>query len=171
MTALTTHALGDSGAYAEHTHAAVKMVLELDALEVLLPRIPAVRLKGHSVYTNSIPGGCMRGIGNIQFNMAMGLAVDELAERLGMDPIDVALRNFSHEWEETPNAQSAAVLAAGAERIGWERRAAPGAGRAGPRRQGCAAWASRSTTPGTPPGRRSRAAACRSASRSIRTAP
>jgi CO/xanthine dehydrogenase Mo-binding subunit len=132
MTALETHALGDSGAYAEHTHAAVKMVLELDALEVLLPRIPAVRLKGHSVYTNSIPGGCMRGIGNIQFNMAMGLAVDELAERLGMDPIEVAVRNFSHEWEETPNRSLQAVLAAGAERIGWERRGAPGAGEPGP---------------------------------------
>jgi CO/xanthine dehydrogenase Mo-binding subunit len=108
------------------------MVLELDALEVLLPRIPAVRLKGHSVYTNSIPGGCMRGIGNIQFNMAMGLAVDELAERLGMDPIEVAVRNFSHEWEETPNRSLQAVLAAGAERIGWERRGAPGAGEPGP---------------------------------------
>ena len=132
MTAMTAHSLGDSGAYAEHTHAAVKLVLEFDALEVLLPRIPAVRLTGHSVYTNSIPGGCMRGIGNIQFNMAMCLAVDELAERLGMDPIDVAVRNFSHEWEETPNASLSAVLAAGAERIGWERRAAPGAGGPGP---------------------------------------
>jgi len=138
MTALATHAIGDSGGYAEHTHAAVKMVLELDALEVLLPRIPAVELKGHSVYTNTIPGGCMRGIGNIQFNLAMGLAVDELAERLGLDPLDVAVRNFSHEWEEPPNKSLQAVLAAGAERIGWERRRAPGAGEAGPggRRRG-----------------------------------
>ena len=132
MTALASHAIGDSGAYAEHTHAAVKMVLQLDALEVLLPRIPAVELKGHSVYTNSIPGGCMRGIGNIQFNMAMGLAVDELAERLGLDPIEVALLNFSHEWEAPPNESLQAVLAAGAERIGWDRRGAPGAGEVGP---------------------------------------
>ncbi len=126
MTALASHSIGDSGAYAEHTHAAVKMVLELDALEVLLPRIPAVELKGHSVYTNTIPGGCMRGIGNIQFNLAMGLAVDELAERLGLDPIDVAVSNFSHEWEAPPNKSLEAVLAAGAERIGWERRGEPG---------------------------------------------
>ncbi len=128
LTALSTRAIGDSGAYAEHTHAAVKMVLELDALEVLLPQIPAVRLKGHSVYTNSIPGGCMRGIGNIQFNMALGLAVDTLAEELGLDPIDVAIGNFSHEWEAVPNESLAAVLRAGAERIGWHRRAAPDAG-------------------------------------------
>jgi CO/xanthine dehydrogenase Mo-binding subunit/NADPH-dependent glutamate synthase beta subunit-like oxidoreductase/CO/xanthine dehydrogenase FAD-binding subunit len=128
LTALSTHAIGDSGAYAEHTHAAVKMVLELDALEVLLPQVPAVRLKGHSVYTNSIPGGCMRGIGNIQFNMALGLAVDALAEELGLDPIAVATSNFSHEWEALPNESLAAVLRAGAERIGWQRRTAPGAG-------------------------------------------
>ena len=128
LTALSTHALGDSGAYAEHTHAAVKMVLELDALEVLLPHIPAVRLKGHSVYTNSIPGGCMRGIGNIQLNMVLGLAVDALAEELGLDPIDVAVASFSHEWEAPPNKSLEAVLRAGAERIGWHRRAAPGGG-------------------------------------------
>ena len=131
ITALSSHSLGESGAYAEHTHAAVKMVLELDALEVLLPQIPAVRLKGHSVYTNSIPGGCMRGIGNIQLNLALGLAVDTLAEELDLDPIDVALRNFSHEWEPAPNQSLEAVLRAGAERIGWERRAAPGAGAEG----------------------------------------
>ena len=170
MTALETHALGDSGGYAEHTHAAVKMVLELDALEVLLPRIPAVRLKGHSVYTNSIPGGCMRGIGNIQFNMAMGLAVDKLAERLGTDPIEVAVRNFSHEWEDVPNASLSAVLAAGAERIGWDRRAAPGRRLPG-RTANAVASDSRSTTPGTPLGRRMRADVSRSASRSTRTAP
>jgi len=130
LTALSTHAIGDSGAYAEHTHAAVKMVLELDALEVLLPHIPAVRLKGHSVYTNSIPGGCMRGIGNIQLNLALGLAVDTLAEELGLDPIDVAVGNFSHEWEALPNRSLEAVLRAGAERIGWQRRTPPGAGAA-----------------------------------------
>ena len=128
LTALSTHSLGESGAYAEHTHAAVKMVLQLDALEVLLPQVPAVRLKGHSVYTNAIPGGCMRGIGNIQLNMALGLAVDALAEELGLDPIDVALGNFSHEWEAVPNKSLAAVLHAGAERIGWHRRTAPGTG-------------------------------------------
>ena len=55
----------------------------------------------------------------------MGLAVDELGERLGIDPLEIAVRNFSHEWEETPNASLHAVLSAGARRIGWKRRAAP----------------------------------------------
>jgi len=35
--------------------------------------------------------------------------------------------NFSHEWEAPPNKSLEAVLRAGAERIGWERRTAPGA--------------------------------------------
>lgn len=128
MTALHSRSLGDSGAYAEHTHAAVKMVLELDALEVLLPHLPAVRLEGRSVYTNTIPGGCMRGIGNIQFNLAMGLAVDTLAEQLGMDPIDIALANFGHEWTSLPDTSLRAVLRAGAERVGWDARHPPGEG-------------------------------------------
>ncbi len=130
ITAMQMHAIGDAGGYAEHTMAAVKMVLELDAIEVLLPHIPNIRMIGHSVYTNTIPGGCMRGIGNSQLNMALGLMVDELAERLGLDPVEVALKNFSHEWEEPPNKSLTAVLRAGAEKVGWQRRRAPGQGAA-----------------------------------------
>gem|GEM_PF-56227 len=130
ITAMETHSIGDAGGYAEHTMAAVKMVLELDAMEVLLPHIPAIRMIGHSVYTNTIPGGCMRGIGNSQLNMALGLVVDALAEELGLDPIDVAVKNFSHEWEEPPNRSLSAVLRAGAERVGWERRRPAGKGAA-----------------------------------------
>jgi CO/xanthine dehydrogenase Mo-binding subunit/NADPH-dependent glutamate synthase beta subunit-like oxidoreductase len=130
ITAMETHSIGDAGGYAEHTMAAVKMVLTLDAMEVLLPHIPSIRMIGHSVYTNTIPGGCMRGIGNSQLNMALGLMVDELAEKLGLDPIEVALKNFSHEWEEPPNKSLTAVLRAGAERVGWQRRRAPGVGAA-----------------------------------------
>jgi xanthine dehydrogenase molybdenum-binding subunit len=128
ITALQTRAIGNSGGYADHTVAAVKVVIELDVLEILLAHIPNLRMEGHVVYTNTISGGCMRGIGNIQFNGALALAVDELAEKLGLDPIDVALMNFGHEWAGTPNESLSAVLCAGAERIGWSRRHAPGAG-------------------------------------------
>ena len=71
------------------------------------------------VYTNSIPGGCMRGIGNIQLNFALGLAIDVLAERLDLDPIEVASGNFGHEWETLPSASLEAVLREGAAAIGW----------------------------------------------------
>jgi xanthine dehydrogenase molybdenum-binding subunit len=55
--------------------------------------------------------------------------VDLLAEKLGMDPIDLAIKNFGHEWEQLPDKSLTAVLHEGAERIGWkEKRHAPGQG-------------------------------------------
>ena len=121
-------AVGDAGGYSDHTMAAVKVVLKWDALELLLAHIPNLRMESWAVYTNSIPGGCMRAIGNIQLNLALGLAIDAVAERLGLDPIDVALANLAHEWETLPSASLEAVLREGAAAIGWESRHAPGAG-------------------------------------------
>ncbi|MHB8867646.1 MAG: xanthine dehydrogenase family protein molybdopterin-binding subunit [Thermoleophilia bacterium] len=121
-------AVGDAGGYADHTMAAVKIVVKWDCMEALLAKIPNLRMDSWVVYTNKIPGNCMRAIGNIQLNMVLGLAIDTLAEDLGLDPLDVALTNLAHEWESLPSASLDAVLAAGAERIGWADRGAPGAG-------------------------------------------
>ena len=83
----------------------------------------------------------------------LGLAVDELAEKLGMDPIEVAVKNFGHEWEETAQREPAGRAGGGgrAHRLG--ARGAPARPSPGPTASS-AAWASRSTTPGTPRGRR-----------------
>jgi len=79
----------------------------------------------------------MRGVGNSQLNLILGHLVDLLAERLGMDPLELVVRNFGHQWEELPDRSLAAVLAEGAQRIGWKSRHAPGKGRAaGGRRRG-----------------------------------
>ena len=121
-------AIGDAGGYADHTMAAVKIVVKWDCVEALLSQIPNLRMESWVVYTNKIPGNCMRGIGNIQLNLILGLAIDTLAERLGMDPVDVALKNLAHEWENPPSASLDAVVREGSERIGWADRHTPGAG-------------------------------------------
>ena len=55
--------------------------------------------------------------------------VDGLAERLNMDPIELALKNFGHAWGTCPDQSLTAVLKTGAERIGWaEKRHKPGQG-------------------------------------------
>jgi xanthine dehydrogenase molybdenum-binding subunit len=70
----------------------------------------------------------MRGIGNIQFNFLLGQGIDVLAERLGMDPIDLVVKNFGDHLP-MPNESIAAVLLEGAQRIGWkEKRHLPGKG-------------------------------------------
>ncbi len=120
--------LADTGAYHGHGMAAVKLVIKWDILENMVAHIPNLRYEGYVVYTNKIPGGCMRGIGNSQHNFALGLALDMLSERLGLDPVDLAIMNFGHQWEELPSRSVSSVLHAGAERIGWTSRHKPGEG-------------------------------------------
>ncbi len=128
ITALYSKAVADSGAYSEHTQAAVKFVVKFDILEAMLSHLPAYKLEAYTVYTNKIPGSCMRGVGNIQFNLCFGLMVDALAEKLGMDPIELAIKNFGHAWEDLPSLSLESVLREGAARIGWGERHAPNAG-------------------------------------------
>jgi len=43
-----------------------------------------------------------------------------------MDPIDLCLKNFTHEWGSLPDKSLTEVLSAGASRIGWrEKRPRP----------------------------------------------
>jgi CO/xanthine dehydrogenase Mo-binding subunit len=120
--------LSDTGAYHGHGMAAVKLVIKWDILENMMAHIPNLRYEGYVVYTNKIPGGCMRGIGNSQHNFGLGLALDMLAEKLDQDPVELAIKNFGHEWEELPNRSVSSVLRAGAERIDWGSRHKPGDG-------------------------------------------
>jgi CO/xanthine dehydrogenase Mo-binding subunit len=129
ITALALEATGNVGAYADHSVFALKYA-PAEAAEVCFAHIPNVRMEAHGVYTNVLPGCMMRGVGNSQINLILGHLVDLLAERLGMDPLELVVRNFGHRWETLPDRSLAAVLREGAQRIGWaERRHAPGKGR------------------------------------------
>ncbi len=131
ITVMQYECLGNAGAYADHTMFALKFAPK-EITEVALAHVPNVRMSALAVYTNVLPACMMRGVGNVQFNIILGLMVDVLAERLGMDPIDLVVKNFGHEWESLPDKSLDAVLHAGAERIGWKKaRHAPGAGPAG----------------------------------------
>ena len=127
ITACHFQSIGDSGAYVEHSMAAVDFVPK-EFAESTLAHIPNLRMETIGVYTNKIPGGCMRGIGNNQINLVFGIAIDQLAEKLGMDPIELAVMNFAHEWSEVPDKSLSAVLREGARRTGWEKRTKPGEG-------------------------------------------
>lgn len=121
-------ALLDTGAYHGHGLAVTKWVVSLDVVENLMAHIPNLRYESYVVYTNKVPGGCMRGAGNVQHNFAWGLAVDAIAQELGLDPVDVYLKNCGHEWQQLPSPSMAAVLKEGARRVGWENRHKPGDG-------------------------------------------
>jgi xanthine dehydrogenase YagR molybdenum-binding subunit len=82
-------------------------------------------------------GNAMRAPGEAPGMMALEIAMDELAEKLGLDPVELRVRNDTQvdpEKPDRPFSQRNLVrcLREGAERFGWKRRnAAPGAVRDG----------------------------------------
>jgi aldehyde oxidoreductase len=56
-------------------------------------RWPAVDAHAWAVYTNNPRAGQMRGFGTPQSNLALECTLDELAERLGVDPLELRRRN------------------------------------------------------------------------------
>ena len=74
----------------------------------------------YDVFTNAGPGSAMRGPGNTPGAWGLETAIDELAERLALDPL--ALRE-----RIDPSPVRREERRVGAERFGWSRRHAPGA--------------------------------------------
>jgi xanthine dehydrogenase YagR molybdenum-binding subunit len=74
----------------------------------------------YDVFINAGPGSAMRAPGNTPGAWGLESAIDELAEKLGVDPL--ALRD---RIDPSPARREERRI--GAERIGWSRRHAPGA--------------------------------------------
>ncbi|MGQ9700082.1 MAG: xanthine dehydrogenase family protein molybdopterin-binding subunit [Candidatus Bipolaricaulaceae bacterium] len=68
-------------------------------------RIPHVKVDGYSVATNTVPCGAFRGFGSPQVIFAHESQMDELARRLGLDPLELRRRNALREGDETATAQ------------------------------------------------------------------
>lgn len=74
-------------------------------------------------------GNAMRAPGEAPGLMALEIAMDEMAEKLGLDPIEFRLRNDTQVDPEKPQRRFsqrhlAECLKIGAERFGWSRRKA-----------------------------------------------
>ena len=59
--------------------------------------IPNVKVDSYVVYTNNIPTGAFRGFGGPQGAFAAEAQMDKLAEALGMDPVELRMRNLVQE--------------------------------------------------------------------------
>jgi CO/xanthine dehydrogenase Mo-binding subunit len=88
-------------------------------------RIPNVRVDARCVYTNLPPAGAFRGYGQMQSAWARERAVDTLADRLGLDPLDLRLCNVLRDGdtyctgETMRDVHFADCLEAAAAAIGW----------------------------------------------------
>ncbi len=67
-----------------------------------LYRVPAFRYRAKIVYTNKEVGGPFRGFGAPQVNLAIDVQLDRIAEELGLDPLEIRLRNANESGETTP---------------------------------------------------------------------
>nr|WP_242456133.1 molybdopterin cofactor-binding domain-containing protein [Mycolicibacterium sp. P1-18] len=90
LTALSVDVLVDAGAYGNHS---VGVMFHGCSESVSVYRCPNKRVDAQAVYTNNIPSGAFRGYGLGQVIFAVESALDQLAEKLGVDPVDLRRRN------------------------------------------------------------------------------
>lgn len=61
--------------------------------------IPNVKVDSCAVYTNNIPGGAFRGFGGPQGAFAAESQMNKLADALGMDPVELRMRNLLEDGD------------------------------------------------------------------------
>jgi CO/xanthine dehydrogenase Mo-binding subunit len=97
--------------------------------------IPNVKVDSYAVYTNNIPNGAFRGFGGPQGAFAAETQINRLAEMLGMDPVEIRLKNILREGSllsvgtplpkgvSLPQVVEHAALEGGWENtpLGWKR--------------------------------------------------
>ena len=64
--------------------------------------IPNLRLDSLLVYTNKVPGTTYRGIGGQDIAWAIEAQMDDIASKLGLDPLDLRLKNIFEEGSKSP---------------------------------------------------------------------
>ena len=98
-------------------------------------RVPAVRIVSRSVLSHTTPATAFRGFGNPQVNWAVESNIDEGARALGIDRLEIRLRNLARKGEafipvDTPaDGDWEQTVRRAAELIGWGTPLSPGRGR------------------------------------------
>ncbi|MBM7230987.1 molybdopterin-dependent oxidoreductase [Dietzia cinnamea] len=96
LTALDLDVLSDAGAYGGHS-AGVMFHSITESVE--LYRCPAKRVTAEAVYTTTVPSGAFRGYGLGEVGFALESALDELADAVGLDPVELRRRNVVRPGE------------------------------------------------------------------------
>ena len=94
------YTLSNTGAYGEHGPTTVGLSGHKSI--PLYGKAEAFRFVSDVVYTNHMSSGAYRGYGATQGLFAVESAVNELADKLGMDPFELRQRNIIHEGDVMP---------------------------------------------------------------------
>ncbi|MCC7368154.1 MAG: xanthine dehydrogenase family protein molybdopterin-binding subunit [Chloroflexi bacterium] len=122
----------NTGAFAENS----PLVSSKAAVRIVGPyRWEAVDITSYAVYTNTCPASSYRGFGVSQVTMAAEVQVDELAEAVGVDPVQFRLKSFADHGERFfPKRRGLTADVKGdvrklADALGWGAPLGPNRGR------------------------------------------
>ncbi len=139
LTANEVEIVSDVGGYGTHY---IGVLADCLSTGVGLYKISNYSFKAKAVFTNKSLCGALRGYGNPQMNFAQESQIDMLAAGLGMDPLELRLKNYRRRGEIDPVLEQeirsnglAECLTQGAQSSGWKlkRHQEPGNG---PKKQG-----------------------------------
>lgn len=99
--ALGVTTLSNSGAYGEHGWATVGLTGH-KSIPLYTGSLEAFKFDASVVYTNMQPSGAYRGFGATQGQFAVESAVNELAAKLGRDPVELREQNMVREGMSMP---------------------------------------------------------------------
>jgi xanthine dehydrogenase molybdenum-binding subunit len=102
LVAAKTELYGDTGAYASLGE---KVLTRATTHSAGPYKIPHVHADCYAMYTNNPPAGAFRGFGVLQSAFAIETMLDNLAETLGMDRIELRRKNALRVGDETSTGQ------------------------------------------------------------------
>jgi CO/xanthine dehydrogenase Mo-binding subunit len=126
LTALEVRMVANGGAYASMT----PFVTWRSTVQCAGPYgVPHVKADVYGVYTNTVYTGAMRGFGSPQGNFGIESLMDELADELGMDPLDLRILNGLKTGARTATGQTldqrvalVQTMEESARAIRWKKR-------------------------------------------------
>ncbi len=123
ITARKVRLVLDGGAYCSWSETTLGKACILSAGPYNIENLLA---EAYCMYTNKTMTGAMRGFGAPQVCFAYESQMDEIAHKLGIDPLELRMKNAFHEGSASPTGQvlqSVVVkdsLEKAAERFGWK---------------------------------------------------
>jgi CO/xanthine dehydrogenase Mo-binding subunit len=117
--------IGDNGAYHDKGPATLNFSSMMFGT---MYNIPHIRYEGTLVYTNKQMGTAFRGFGNPQITFACETQLDALAQKMGIDPLELRLKNANQPDQETfcgaevTSCGMKECMEAAARAMGWKKK-------------------------------------------------
>lgn len=132
VTAVSAEVFMNSGAYA---YTSTKVLGNFHLMVTGPYEIPHAHIDSYAITTNNVPGGAFRGFGGPQGAFAAENQMNKLAEALGLDPVEIRLKNALTEESlltvqtKMPKGVSLKeVISRCAAEANWHGELAPSAG-------------------------------------------